>query len=228
MKGSRVVFGRNSGKVSAMNRTTVTTSELVRFRIEATTPGEPFSSAELLTLGTRVAVDHSLSRLAKEGVITRVTRGVYVRPLINEYVGVVTPEPFKIAEAVARATGALISMNGAEAARGFELSTQMSTQSLFLTTGPTRQITIGRSVIRMQHTSARKLALAGRPAGLALSALFYLGKEEVSTEVIGKIKNKLAPNEFEFLRHSTELMPSWMSDVFYQYVSERSPEMLVA
>jgi predicted transcriptional regulator of viral defense system len=211
-----------------MNAKVGSTSELVRNWAEAITLGEPFSSAELLALGTRAAIDHSLSRLTKAGVITRLTRGVYVRSITNEYVGQVTPEPFKIAQAVARGTGAQISMNGAEAARRFELSTQMSTQSLFLTTGRTRQIIIGKSKIRLQHTSSRKLALAGRPAGMALSALYYLGREEVTTSVIEKIKAKLAPAEFEQLRRSTELMPSWMSDVFYQNESAQTQEPLVA
>lgn len=211
-----------------MSTTTVSTSERVRSKVQATTRGEPFSSSELLTLGTRVAVDHSLSRLAKEGVVTRITRGVYVRPIMSKYVGAVTPEPYKIAEAIARTTGAKVSMNGAEAARGFELSTQMSTQSLFLTTGPTREIVVGKSKIRMQHASARKLTLAGSPAGMALSALYYLGKGEVTSMVVAKIKEKLSPTEFEVLRQSTKLMPSWMSDVFYQYATERSEELLVA
>ena len=211
-----------------MNRTLASTSELVRNRVEATPNGEPFSSTELLTLGTRAAIDHSLSRLAKAGVIVRITRGVYVRPITNEYVGQVTPDHFKIAQAVARGTGAQISINGAEAARRFGLSTQMSTQSLFSTTGRSRQIFIGKSKIRLQHTSSRKLALAGRPAGMALSALYYLGREEVTTAVIEKIKAKLAPAEFEQLRRSTELMPSWMSDVFYQNENGQTQESLVA
>lgn len=204
------------------------TAELIRERFESSTPGEPFTSSEFLELGTRAAVDQSLSRLVKAGVIARVTRGVYVLPIMSEYVGQVLPEPFKIAQAVARNNGAQISMNGAEAARRFELSTQMSTQSLYLTTGRTRQISIGKSKIRLQHTSLRKLALAGRPAGVALSALYYLGREEVTPVVIEKVRQKLEPAEFQTLRSSTELMPSWMSDVFYRYESAESHGLSVA
>ena len=110
-------------------------------------------------------------------------------------------------------------MNGAEAARRLELSTQMSTQSLYQTTGRTRSIRVGKSKIRLQHTSPRKMVLAGRPAGMALSALYYLGKEEVTPVIVEKIRAKLAPSEFQELRRSIEVMPSWMSDVFYKYTS---------
>lgn len=207
---------------------TKSTAELVRSHIETATQGEPFSSVDLLTLGTRAAVDSSLSRLAKEGLITRLTRGIYVRPSYNKYVGTVTPEPLKIVQAIARASGSKVGINGAEAARGFSLSTQMSTQTLFLTTGRTRVINIGNSKIRMKHTCENKLALAGRPAGTALAALYYLGKEEVTTAVLGEIKKKLAPAEFEKLCTSTKTMPSWLSDVIYRFKQQSIAGIQVA
>jgi hypothetical protein len=154
-------------------------------------------------------------------MIIRITRGIYVRPKVSEYVGMVIPAPYKIAEAVARATGAKISISGAEAAHGFGLSTQMATQPSFLTTGPTREIVVGKLKIVMRHASARKLALAGSPAGMALSALYYLGRSEVTTVVIEKIREKLSPSEFEILHSATNLMPAWMSDIFHQYQTER-------
>jgi hypothetical protein len=203
-----------------MNTKISSTAGLIREFTETVQLGEPFITAELLKFGTRVAVDHSLSRLVREGVIMRVTRGVYVRPIINEYVGPVTPAPYEIAKAVARSTGAQISMNGAEAARRLELSTQMSTQSLYQTTGSTRSIQVGKSKIRLRHASPRKLALAGRPVGMALSALYYLGKEEVTPTVIEKIRAKLAPSEFQELCGSIEIMPSWMGDVFHEFASQ--------
>lgn len=215
-----IAFDRKTRIVSVMNTATQSTAELVRSHIEAAPQGEPFSSVELLSLGTRAAVDSALSRLTKEGFITRITRGVYVRPLYNEYIGEVTPNSYKIAEAVARTTGAVIGLNGAEAARGFALSTQMSMQPLYLTTGPTRVISVGKAQIRMRHTSPRKLALAGRPAGMALTAMYYLGKEELTPAVIGAIREKLPLAEFETLSASTKIMPAWMSDVIYRYMNE--------
>lgn len=106
-----------------MNAPASSTARLIREYAEQVELGEPFTTPELLKFGTRAAVDHSLSRLVKEGLLMRITRGVYVRPNVSKYLGSVTPAPFKIAEAVARSSGAQISMNGAEAARHFELST---------------------------------------------------------------------------------------------------------
>lgn len=53
--------------------------------------------------------------------------------------------------------------------------------------------------IRLLHVCQRKLALAGRPAGLALAAMWYLGKTEVTPALVEKIRRKLGSSEFEVL-----------------------------
>jgi hypothetical protein len=70
--------------------------------------------------------------------------------------------------------------------------------------------------IRLQHVSRRKLALAGRPAGLALSAMWYLGKTEVTPSLVEKIRQKLGSSEFDALKAATSSMPAWMSDAVYR------------
>jgi hypothetical protein len=54
---------------------------------------------------------------------------------------------------------------------------------------------------------------------LALSALWYLGKNNISTEVVKRIKEGLSEEEFETLLSSR--MPAWMSEVFRQYETGR-------
>jgi len=48
----------------------------------------------------------------------------------------------------------------------------------------------------------------GRPAGLALAAMWYLGKTEVTPSLVDKIRHKSVPNEFEALRAATSAMPA--------------------
>ncbi len=138
--------------------TTTKTAELIRERIEAMPIGEPFTPTAFLECGTRASVDQTLSRLAKAGSIERVTRGVFVRPEVNRFVGKVMPEPLKVAETVAKTTGAVIQVHGAEAARRLELTTQVPTQSVFVTSGPSKRIRVGKMEIRL---AARLSAQAG-------------------------------------------------------------------
>ena len=62
----------------------------------------------------------------------------------------------------------------------------------------------------MIHTSnRRRLQFAGEIAGLALSALWYLGKDHTNPEKVATIRDLLGPREFERLRSAE--MPAWMS-----------------
>lgn len=180
--------------------------------IAALPEGEPFFPAQFLGLASRASIDQSLSRLVKAGKISRLTRGVYVRPKKSQYVGEVMPEPRAIAEGVAASQGAVIQVHGAEAARRMELTTQMPMQPIYYTTGHSRNIVVGKLRIRLQHASPKTLAMAGRPAGLALTALKYLGKRNVTPEVIEHVRRKLPAQEFEALRTASTVMPAWLSD----------------
>lgn len=193
------------------------TSERIRLHVQKLPTGEPFTPAAFLGMGARASVDQTLSRLAKAGAITRVTRGVYVRPTESRHLGKVLPEPVKVAETVAKAKGASIQVHGAEAARRFELTTQTPTQPVFYTSGPSKRFRMGKMEVVLKHAASRKLALAGRPAGVALSALWYLGKSVVTASTIEKIRRKLSPSEFEALSVAKASMPGWMAEAFYRH-----------
>ena len=132
------------------------------------------------------------------------------------------PSPIKVAETIAKTTGSIVQVHGAEAAHQFELTTQVPIQPVFLTSGPSKRIRVGKMEIRLQHVCQRKLALAERPAGLALAALWYMGKNEVTPSLIEKVRQKLSVTEFEALKSVTSAMPSWMSDALFKYVRSAS------
>lgn len=194
----------------------MTITERIRAQIETIPVGEPFTTASLLSLGTRAAVDQALRRLKQSGHLLAVSRGIYVRPKVSRFAGPVTPEPIRIAEAVAQASGAVLQPHGAEAARAFGLTTQVPTQPVYLTTGPTRHLQVGNLTITLRHTSPRKLGLTGRP-GLALSALRHLGKAGVTMAAIEAVRRQLTTEEFAALRAATGVMPGWLADRFYQH-----------
>ena len=194
----------------------MTITERIRAQIATIPLGEPFTTASLLGLGTRAAVDQALRRFKQSGELQVISRGLYVRPKVSRFAGLVTPEPFRIAEAVAQASGALLQPHGAEAARAFGLTTQVPTQPIYLTTGPTRHLQVGNLTITLRHTSPRKFGLTGRP-GLALSALWHLGKTGVTMAAIEAVRQQLSTEDFVALRSATNVMPGWLADRFHQY-----------
>lgn len=177
-------------------------------RIEEIPLGEPFSPAQFLDLGPRKRVSQVLARLAEKEVIMRVIRGVFVRPKVSKIVGKVRPTTLKVVELITK--GDTIQVHGAEAARRMELSTQVPMRPVYLIPGPSRVFYIGKLQVTLRKTSRRKLLLAGRPAGLALTAMWYLGKGELTPKIVGKIRRTLGEEEFEALKSVVHLMPWWM------------------
>ncbi len=196
------------------------TSQAIRERIAAQPAGEPFSPALFAGLGSRAAIDQALMRLAKAGSVERIGHGLYVVPKAGRLGIKSMPAPEQVARAVAEAEGATIEVHGAEAARRLGLSTQMPAQTVFHTTGSSRQIRLGKLIVRLQHVAPRKLALAGRPAGQALSALWYLGRNQVTSDTFKQIAKRLPADEFEVLSGAKASMPAWMVEALIRY--ERS------
>jgi hypothetical protein len=200
----------------------MTTVQAIRNRISEIGVGEPFTSTQLKALGTRASVDQTLSRLVKQGEITRISRGVFVRSKQSRYVGEVMPEPSKVAQAIASAHGETVQVHGAEAARLLGLTAQMPLRAVFYTSGPSRELKLGNLPLILKHVARRKLALSGRPSGLALSALWYLGKKQVTTSTIKTIREKLTPQAFEEFKAETPSMPAWMANALHRYELEAS------
>ena len=194
----------------------------IRSQILEIPEGEPFTRRRFVGLGTREAIVQTLSRLVGTGMIERLKRGVFVRPKRNPYVGTVMPSVEKIVQEIAKSRGATIQVHGAEAARRLGLSTQVPTQHVFYTSGSTTRFMLGRMKVELRHAGRAKLVLSKSPAGLAISALLYLGRKQVNRELIETIRNKLAPSEYEEFRNAMPSMPAWMANAVFRYEQERA------
>src|SRR5262245_26515031 len=139
--------------------------------------GVVFTPADFFDLGDRAALDQALSRLARQGTIRRLARGLYDYPRINPQLGPISPGPDAIARAVARKTSSKVQIAGAQAANALGLSTQVPAHAVYLTDGPSRRVAIGRSVITLRRASPKHLLAAGSTAGTVVQALRYLGRD---------------------------------------------------
>ena len=119
--------------------------------------------------------------------------------------------------AIAKKNGEIVQVHGAEAARRFKLSTQVPTLPVYYTSGSSRTIQIRNVEVRLIHTSnRRRLQFAGKKTGVALSALWYLGKGNVNSETISTIKSGLSAKEFEALNAAN--VPEWMTAAFNEFL----------
>ena len=179
--------------------------------------GKTFSSSTLRPFATTENIRQILNRLMKTGGIKRVARGVYVKPKHSRIVGEILPSPIEIAVSLAKSTGETITVQGAEAARILQLTTQVPMKFIFYTSGNTRILKFNNTNVELKHVNPSRLIAAGTISGLVISALTYLGHENVTIKTIEKIKNRISLQEFNDTIKLTDKMPAWMSDIFYRY-----------
>lgn len=196
-------------------------AESIANHIKYLPKGKPFTLDRFIEAGSRASVDKALSRLVQAGTLERVTRGVYMRPKMSRYVGKVRPSPTTVMMVIAKARGETIQVHGSEAVRQFRLSTQMQMRPIYYTSGTTRDIRVGEAVVHLQHVSQDKLQWAGTQVGLALCALFYIGKNTLNVSMAQSILQRL--NTAEITRLMSCRMPAWMRKVISE-ASNRQAE----
>lgn len=67
------------------------TAELIEKRIKSKAKGTILFPADFTDLGTSEAIRLHLFRLEKEGLIKRISQGIYVRPRESKLLGPLTP-----------------------------------------------------------------------------------------------------------------------------------------
>ena len=171
--------------------------------------GTPVAAKSLLHLGNRAAVDQALSRLTERGQLIRAGRGVYLRPITSRF-GTRAPSVEQAVEAIAIQRGEVIVSNGVAAANALGLTTQVPIRSVYLTSGRSRTMNLGKQVIELRHAPRWQLSLANRPAGEAVRALAWLGPEKAE-EALKTLKRKMPAGAFGELVAVAPQLPNWLA-----------------
>ncbi|MYA16644.1 MAG: hypothetical protein F4Z28_07690 [Gammaproteobacteria bacterium] len=171
--------------------------------------GAPVLAKGLLHLGSRATVDQALSRLVRRGALLRAGRRVHVLPVENRF-GRRAPSVEKTIEGLAAARGEQIANSGAMAANVLGLTTQVPVKRVFLTSGSSRTLMVGRERIELRHAPPWQLALADRRAGEAIRALAWLGRDKAAA-VTGVLRQRLSEDERRELGSVSAQMPGWLA-----------------
>ncbi len=185
--------------------------------------GGIISAKEFLHLGNRANVDQALSRLAKRGELLRVGRGMYTRPVKSRF-GVAPPLSRTVLNSIRKRTGESIVPSGAVAANALGLSTQVPMREMFLTSGPSRKISLGRTEVELRH--APQWQLKEGVAGAALRALLSFG-EEYSAETLEQLWERLSESEKKQLVALRGSAPAWLAAAIGRQAT-RGEEAVVA
>lgn len=201
---------------------TTPTPTAVRRWIKRHGPGVIFTASDFAHLGSRAAIDQTLSRLTRAGVIRRLGRGIYDHPKVSPLIGPLTPSAEAIAKVIARREGINLKVTGARAANAFGLSTQVPARARFLTEGTPRVRKVAGQTIELSRVTPKRLKGAGTAAGAAVEALRYLGRSGATPKDVQRLVAKLsAEDRREFLELSASA-PIWLNRVVREVLGSPS------
>jgi len=181
--------------------------------IEAFPKGELFLPSDFSELGSSEAVRLSLFRLEKEGVITRVAQGIYVRPRESSLIGKLTPTAEEVAEAIAKRDKIRTTPTGSYALNALGLSTQVPMNIVLLTDGSPREIKVGKRKIKFKKTTPKNLMAKGKISRLVIQALKEIGNGKVTAVEEQKILDVLKKENEKDLKHDIALAPVWIQKI---------------
>lgn len=186
--------------------------ESVLKRIAALEKGQLIFPIDFRDLGNSNAVKTTLYRFYKEGILDRVSQGIYMVPTIDPVLGKLTPSLEEIAQGIARRDRARIVPAGAYAFNKLGLSTQVPNKLVFLTDGAARLVAIGNRTIKFKTTTPKKLEAKGPISSLVIQAMTELGKKGLTPVIEQRLQEVLKKEDPQNVRHDAALAPVWIGE----------------
>ena len=177
--------------------------------------GSIFFPENFASIGSNESVRQSLSRICKDGTIIRLSKGVYLYPVIDEELGIFYPSVERIAKAISKRDKSRIIPTGVVALNRLGLSTQVPMNVIFLTDGIPRKINIGKQTITFRHTHPKSLSYRGELIPLVVAALKEIGKDRVTPDELHTIRKVLQSEPKETVVSDAYLAPRWITDVIF-------------
>lgn len=151
--------------------------------------GWSFSKKDFSHLGELANIDRTLSRMAEKGTIRRVMRGLYDYPPYSKLLKKdLSPDINQVAHALARKFGWTIQVSGNAALNLVSLSTQIPTQYLYLSDGPSKSYQLESTEVTFKKTRFTQLGLKYSYNEILVQAVQALGDRALTPEELQKLR----------------------------------------
>lgn len=165
-----------------------------------------------------------LSELTEEGVLVKLSQGVYAKPRQSKF-GPVAPSIDKIATAIAARDNAKILPTGDTALNLLGLSTQVPMRYTYLTTGSERVVKLAHQEIEFKRSVPKNFCYSTQLIALLVQALRTLKEPNIGIEerqIIQLLISK-EPDQ-EALTKDVAMMPGWMKRIVKPMINEKKNE----
>lgn len=176
--------------------------------------GAAFTPKDFIDLGGRAAVDQALARLAKDGALRRIGRGLYDLPRHSDVLkGPVPPNVDAVAAAVGRRSDGPILKDNLSAAYALGLTTAVPSRPAYLAARTVKDIQLQGRKVHFGRIGATLMPWVNSDAAPIIQALLWARSSgaalDKAADTIARHASKSAKAD---LAKNLRLLPNWAVD----------------
>lgn len=192
------------------------TKDIVMTRISRGGRGRILFLQDMDGVAEHESVKKAFQRLTKEGVLVRLTQGIYWYPKYDDELGLgmLMPSRDDIVRAIARRDKIRVAPNAPFAQNALGLSTQVPANTVYYTDGPGRRIKVGqgKGVLFLHTSDMSRFAFRSDVMQLIVTALTDYGEKSVTDAHLETIRPFLAHVTEKQFAHDVKLAPLWLQE----------------
>ena len=173
-----------------------------------------FINNDFLDIAGNETVRRTLNQLVSENKIKRVINGFYYNPIYSELIGEYEAVSIhELALAIARKYNWNIAPYNSTALNLLGLSTQVPTHYKYISSGRYKEYKIGDTILEFKKVNPGEIANMSLKTATVIQAIKSLGKENITNEVMQKIRENLTEKERIDLMNESKSVPACVYEV---------------
>ena len=188
----------------------------IETKISKSSLGELFFADDFVKYGSAANIRKVLSRLENEGLIVRLSHGIYLKPKQDPLLGLIYPSIEETAKEIAKRDKARIAPTGVLALYLLGLTTQVPLKAIYLTDGSQREIKIGNRTIKFKRTAPKSFAIKDELLHLIVQAFRETGQKEVTDSFLLNMKSSVLRVDKQIINTQLKYAPVWIQKAIHQ------------
>ena len=198
-----------------------TSKNKIQTKILKSSFGEIFFLDDFSKYGSSDNIRKVLSRLENEGLVERLTHGIYLKPKKDSLLGTIYPTIDEIAKQIAKRDKARIAPTGVLALYLLGLTTQIPLKAVYLTDGSQREIKIGNRTIQFKKTVPKSFAIKDELLHLIVQAFKEIGQKEITDDFFNQIKPSILHLNEQVIQKQLKYAPVWIQKIINNLYTTR-------
>ena len=192
----------------------ITYSEKIQERIDGFNSDKVFIANDFFDIASYETVRKTLNRMTGDGKIQKILKGLYYQPvyshLIEEHEA---PSMHQVALALARKYNWTIAPSGNTALNMLGLSTQVTAQWTYISSGRHVKHTLGKSTLKFRQVKNSEISNMAIETAMVIQAIKAIGREKITEEQMTIIRRKLTSGQKKRLLEESKYSAQWIYQV---------------